>query len=87
MHRKWWTLLAVSVATFMLLLDITVVNVALSSIRQDIGASFRHQWGVTPSPGLYTLGLTWQHTCGSALLNWVGYDAAFLTEQISSPNR
>ena len=32
MHRKWWTLLAVSVATFMLLLDITVVNTALPSI-------------------------------------------------------
>jgi len=29
MQRKWWTLLAVSVATFMLLLDITVVNTAL----------------------------------------------------------
>ena len=29
MQRKWWTLIAVSVATFMLLLDITVVNVAL----------------------------------------------------------
>src|SRR6266511_154755 len=29
MERKWWTLIAVSVATFMLLLDITVVNVAL----------------------------------------------------------
>ena len=34
--------------------------------------------GVTPSPGLYTLGLTWQHTRGSALLGWVGDDAAFL---------
>jgi hypothetical protein len=33
MERKWWTLLAVSVATFMLLLDITVVNVALPSDR------------------------------------------------------
>ncbi len=29
MDRKWWTLIAVSVAIFMLLLDITVVNVAL----------------------------------------------------------
>jgi hypothetical protein len=29
MARKWWTLIAVSTATFMLLLDITVVNVAL----------------------------------------------------------
>jgi MFS family permease len=47
MERKWWTLLAVSVATFMLLLDITVVNVALPSIRQDLGASFTDlQWVV-----------------------------------------
>jgi MFS family permease len=40
MDRKWWTLIAVSVATFMLLLDITVVNVALPSIREDLGAGF-----------------------------------------------
>src|SRR5215208_619474 len=45
MERKWWTLIAVSVATFMLLLDITVVNVALPSIRDDLGASFTDlQW-------------------------------------------
>jgi EmrB/QacA subfamily drug resistance transporter len=42
---KWWTLIAVSVATFMLLLDITVVNVALPSIREDLDASFTDlQW-------------------------------------------
>jgi EmrB/QacA subfamily drug resistance transporter len=47
MERRWWTLLAVSVATFMLLLDITVVNVALPSIREDLGASFTDlQWVV-----------------------------------------
>lgn len=47
MARKWWTLLAVSVATFMLLLDITVVNVALPSIRDDLDASFSDlQWVV-----------------------------------------
>jgi MFS family permease len=40
MDRKWWTLNAVSVATFMLLLDITGVNVALPSIREDLGARF-----------------------------------------------
>jgi len=45
MGRKWWTLLAVSVATFMLLLDITVVNTALPSIEEDLGASFTDlQW-------------------------------------------
>jgi EmrB/QacA subfamily drug resistance transporter len=47
MERKWWTLTAVSVATFMLLLDITVVNVALPSIREDLGAGFTDlQWVV-----------------------------------------
>src|SRR3954469_22429128 len=45
MARKWWTLLAVCVATFMLLLDITVVNTALPSIEKDLGASFTDlQW-------------------------------------------
>jgi EmrB/QacA subfamily drug resistance transporter len=42
---KWWTLVAVCVATFMLLLDITVVNVALPYIERDLGASFEDlQW-------------------------------------------
>jgi EmrB/QacA subfamily drug resistance transporter len=54
MHRKWWTLIAVSVATFMLLLDITVVNTALPSIEEDLGASFTDlQWVVDG----YTLSL------------------------------
>ena len=43
-----------------------------------------HQRGVTPSPGLYVLGLTWQHTRGSALLGWVRNDAAFLAERIAA---
>src|SRR5262245_23895791 len=47
MARKWWTLTAVSVATFMLLLDITVVNTALPAIQEDLGASFTDlQWVV-----------------------------------------
>jgi len=45
MDRKWWTLIAVCVATFMLLLDVTVVNVALPSIRASLGSSFSDlQW-------------------------------------------
>jgi EmrB/QacA subfamily drug resistance transporter len=47
MNRKWWTLGAVSVATFMLLLDITVVNTALPAIQKDLGGSFTDlQWVV-----------------------------------------
>src|SRR5215207_5725614 len=43
--RKWWTLGAVCVATFMLLLDITVVNTALPAIQDDLGGSFTDlQW-------------------------------------------
>jgi putative flavoprotein involved in K+ transport len=42
-----------------------------------------HRRGVTESPGLYFLGLTWQHTRGSALLGWVKNDAAFIADQIS----
>ena len=40
--------------------------------------------GVTPSPGLYFLGLPWMHTRGSALLGWVRHDAAHLAEQIAA---
>jgi EmrB/QacA subfamily drug resistance transporter len=46
-ERKWWTLLLVCVATFMLLLDITIVNVALPDIQRDLGASLSSlQWVV-----------------------------------------
>lgn len=45
MARKWWTLLVVCVATFMLLLDITIVNVALPDIRDDLKSDFSDlQW-------------------------------------------
>src|SRR6266540_4634407 len=47
MARKWWTLLTVSIATFMLLLDVTIVNVALPEIQRDLGASLTDlQWVV-----------------------------------------
>jgi EmrB/QacA subfamily drug resistance transporter len=38
-NRKWWTLVAVSFGLFMIMLDNTVVNVALPSIRKDLGIS------------------------------------------------
>ena len=45
MERKWWTLLASCIAIFMLLLDITVVNVALPVIQKELDASFSDiQW-------------------------------------------
>ena len=43
-----------------------------------------HRRGVTDYPGLYFLGLTWQHTRGSALLGWVKDDAEFISERIAA---
>jgi putative flavoprotein involved in K+ transport len=43
-----------------------------------------HARGLTESPGLYFLGLAWQHTRGSALLGWVKDDAEYLAQQISA---
>jgi putative flavoprotein involved in K+ transport len=53
----------------------------------DERGRLRQSRGITPSPGLYTLGRSWQHTRGSALLGWVGNDAAFLAEQIAGRAR
>ena len=47
----------------------------------------RHVRGVTDSPGLYLLGMTWQYTRTSALLGWVGDDATFLADQIEATRR
>ncbi|HSD23385.1 MAG TPA: NAD(P)-binding domain-containing protein [Solirubrobacterales bacterium] len=48
------------------------------------GGEILHDRGVTESPGLYFLGLSWQYTRGSALLGWVKDDAEYIAEQISA---
>src|SRR5437899_4790998 len=46
-NKKWWTLGAVAVGLFMIMLDNTVVNVALPSIRKDLGISISElEWVV-----------------------------------------
>ena len=45
MNQKWWTLIAVAVGVFMLLVDITIVNVALPDIERALNASLADlQW-------------------------------------------
>jgi EmrB/QacA subfamily drug resistance transporter len=47
-RRRWWTLGAVSLGLFMIMLDNTVVNVALPSIERDLGMSLSQlEWVVT----------------------------------------
>ena len=47
-HRKWWTLAAVSFGLFMIMLDNTVVNVALPTIQRDLGAGLSElEWIVS----------------------------------------
>ena len=62
--HKWWTLTAVCVATFMLLIDITIVNVALPDIARALHSSFSDlQWVIDAyALSLAALLLTWGAT-------------------------
>ena len=75
MARKWWTLVAVCTATFMLLLDITIVNVALPAIQRALDASFSDlQWVVDA----YALGLATCVLTAGALADLFGRKRLFL---------
>ena len=50
----------------------------------DADGRVQHRRGVTRVPGLYFLGLAWQHTRGSALLGWVKADAEFIATKIDT---
>jgi putative flavoprotein involved in K+ transport len=49
----------------------------------DEEGRLRHRRGVTDVPRLYFLGLTWQHTRGSALIGFIKADAEFIAEKIA----
>jgi EmrB/QacA subfamily drug resistance transporter len=76
MAPKWWTLLAACLATFMLLLDVTVVNVALPDIRRELGGSFTDmQWVVDA----YALGLATLLLASGSLGDLLGRRLIFVT--------
>src|SRR5919197_6666255 len=74
MDRKWWTLLASCTAIFMLLLDVTIVNVALPSIERDLGADFSDlQWVIDA----YALSLAAFVLAAGSLADMVGRKVVF----------
>ena len=70
MANKWWTLIAVCTGVFMLLLDITIVNVALPDIQRDLDASLSDLQWVIDSYALTLAAL--QLTAGSLAANVCG---------------
>jgi len=59
--------------------------IAIPGVIRD--GKVAHRRGVTDVPGLYFLGLPWQHTRGSALLGFVHEDAAYLAGRITTNAR
>jgi EmrB/QacA subfamily drug resistance transporter len=75
MHRKWRALTIVCVAIFMLLLDITVVNVALPDIQKELHTSFTDlQWVVDA----YALLLASCMLNAGTLGDWLGRKRVFV---------
>src|SRR5881227_1170514 len=75
MDRKWRALVIVCVGIFMLLLDITVVNVALPDIQKELHASFTDlQWVVDA----YALMLATVMLNAGTLGDWLGRKRVFI---------
>jgi len=55
----------------------------IPTIKDESGGII-HRRGVTEAPGVLFIGLTWQHTRGSALIGFVDDDAAFIASRIDS---
>jgi len=69
-RRRWWTLGAVSLGLFMIMLDNTVVNVALPSIERDLGMSLSQlEWVVT---GYALTFAAFMLTGGNSPTSWAG---------------
>ncbi|MET8059230.1 MFS transporter [Streptomyces microflavus] len=73
-HVRTWTLLVVCVTTFMLLLDVTVVNVALPDLRNSLNASFAEQQWVIAA---YTLAMAAFLLSSGSLADRIGRKRVF----------
>jgi EmrB/QacA subfamily drug resistance transporter len=74
-NRRWWTLAAMCFALFMVMLDNTVVNVALPSIQKDLGATVS---GLEWTVNAYTLAFAVLLVTGGRLGDIFGRRRMFL---------
>jgi EmrB/QacA subfamily drug resistance transporter len=74
-NRRWWTLAAMCFALFMVMLDNTVVNVALPSIQKDLGATVS---GLEWTVNAYTLAFAVLLVTGGRLGDLFGRRRVFL---------
>lgn len=74
-NRKWWTLGALAFALFMIMLDNTVVNVALPSIQRDLGIGLS---GLEWTVNAYALTFAVLMLSGGKLADFFGRRRVFL---------
>src|SRR5579863_8023910 len=75
-NRKWWTLMAVSFGLFMIMLDNTVVNVALPTMEKDLHVSLASlEWVVVA----YALTFASLMITGGKLADMFGRRRIFMT--------
>lgn len=75
MDSKWWTLIAIALGVFMLLIDVTIVNVALPDIGSDLGSSFSDlEWVVNA----YSLTLAASLLVAGSLADLIGRRRVFV---------
>jgi EmrB/QacA subfamily drug resistance transporter len=77
--RKWWPLAAVCLGSFMLIVDTTVVTVALPDMADRLGASLAHlQWVMN----IYTLALAVMTLSAGSLGDLFGQRRVFVTSLV-----
>ena len=75
LDRRWWALIAICGATFMLLVDLTIVQVALPQIQRELNASFTSlQWVIDA----YALSLSALILTSGTLADRIGRKRVFL---------
>ncbi|MDH6218247.1 MFS family permease [Streptomyces pseudovenezuelae] len=81
-RRRWWVLIVIAIAQLMVVLDVTIVNIAMPSAQRDLGFSDgSRQWIVTA----YALAFGSLLLLGGRLADLFGRKIVFLVGRTSTP--